>query len=233
MTALTKHQIIERLYTGKNFNDCIGKMQPDHLREDLRAEVILVVCEWSDEKVLKLHSDGVLEFFVVRVILNTIKSNTSPFAKKYRRYHEEFTQISDRRTAIEEAVTNNHYDNSYFSRSPGSIAKVEAFEEAGTLEERQLREDLEDATLADINNLYWYDAELIRLYMKHGNFRAIEKVTGIPYTSCFNSIKKSLSLLKRRAKGEVSGQPATLFTKEEMKAIQSGSLKITNQNSKL
>lgn len=221
MTAtLTKDQIIERLYTGKNFNDCIGKMQPEYLRDDLRAEVILVVCEWSDEKVVKLYSEGVLEFYVVRVILNTIKSNTSPFAKKYRQQLLEYN--TDDPDDCGDAARRKHLE------SVAEKVSVRQADQPDELEERQLREDLEDATLADISNLYWYDAELVRLYMKHGNFRAIERETGIPFASCYKNVRKSLDLLKRRAKGEVVNVPGVLFSRDELKGIQDGALKLKN-----
>jgi hypothetical protein len=45
---LNKEQIIEQLYLSKNFNDCISKMQPIELQDDLKAEVILVVCELDE-----------------------------------------------------------------------------------------------------------------------------------------------------------------------------------------
>jgi hypothetical protein len=37
-----------------------------------------------DEKIISLNKDGALEFYVVRVILNQVKSKTSPFVRKYR-----------------------------------------------------------------------------------------------------------------------------------------------------
>lgn len=90
---MTREKIIEQLFTGKNFNDCLSKMEPDHLREDLRQEVALVVCEWPDEKVIGLWERKELEFYVVRVILNMIKSNSSKFYRMYRQpvaqLHEE------------------------------------------------------------------------------------------------------------------------------------------------
>ena len=81
---MTKNQIIEQLFTGKNFNDCISKMDPDYLREDLKMEVIAVVCEWPEEKVKALFYEGKLEFYVVRVILNMLSNKYSPFYKKFR-----------------------------------------------------------------------------------------------------------------------------------------------------
>ena len=90
---MTRNQIIEDLFVGKNFNDCISKMEPSHLREDLKMEVISIVCEWPEEKVIKLYKDGVLDFFVVRVIINQVQSKKSPFFKKYRKEFIELNPI--------------------------------------------------------------------------------------------------------------------------------------------
>lgn len=185
----TKNAIIEKLFTGKNFRDCISKMKPDHLQDDLKMEVILVVCEWSEEKVVKLHNDGALEFYVVRVILNLIQSTTSPFYKKYR------------------MVTVPLNGNTKHLHSDDDI------------EERMMREELEDATLDQINQLYWYDAELVRIFMRVGTFRAVGQDIGIPWQTCYKTIKKALKILKGKAMPEV--QP--LFTKEELKFIQQDS----------
>lgn len=128
---------------------------------------MVVVCELPEEKVIKLHRDRVLEFYVVRVIINMIRSRVSPFAKKYRTHHIELT---DREVA-----------------------------EESDLEGRELKEQLEDLALAEIPNLYWYDAKLISLYMDLGSFRAIEQATRIPHVSCYKTIKKSFAELKRLA----------------------------------
>jgi hypothetical protein len=47
---VTRNQIIENLFTGTNFNDCICKMEPQHLQQDLKMEVISIVCEWPGRK---------------------------------------------------------------------------------------------------------------------------------------------------------------------------------------
>jgi hypothetical protein len=180
---MTKNQIIEQLFRGKNFNDAIFKMEPAHLRDDLKMEVITIVCEWPEEKILKLHSDNALDFYVVRVILNQAKSSTSPFAKKYRAPFLELKDVADHSESIED---------------------------------RQVREQMEDFALEEIERLYWYDAEMIRLYLKLGSFRAIEEHTGIPFISCYKNIKKSMATLKKRALEE---KPRTIFTKKEIEFI--------------
>lgn len=161
---MTKNQIIEDLFKGKNFNDCLNKMEPEHLREDLRQEVILIICELPEEKIIKMYTDSVLEYFTARVIVNQIKSKTSPFAKKYRNVNLEL----------------NNYE---------VADNVE-------IEERELREVIEDLAMIEVDKLHWYDKGLIELYMKYGNYRAIEEVTRIPFSSCFKTIKKSLKEVK-------------------------------------
>lgn len=182
---MTKNQIIENLFTGKNFTDCIGKMEPRHLQEDLKMEVISIVCEWPEEKIVQLYKDKALEFYVVRVILNQATSPRSGFYYKFRKDQ-----------AVE--LTANIPDNKEDQR------------------EREVKETIEHIALEEINKLYWYDAEMIRLYMKLGSFRAIEEHTGIPFISCYKNIKKSLATLKKKAIEKAE----PLFSKEELKFIQ-------------
>ena len=186
---MTRDSIISKLYQGRNFLDCINKMEPAHLRDDLKQEVITVVCGWDDDKIKKLHHDGALEFYVVRVILNHIQSKTSPFYKKYRMTHDE-----------------------YDPHAP----KMQVADACDTAD-RQIREDLEDLALEHIDSLYWYDAELLRMYMRLGNFRAIQKETGIPFISCYKNIQKSIAILRARV---VPSQPEPVFTREELRQIQ-------------
>lgn len=164
---MTRSQIIEQLFLSKNFNDCINKMDPDYLREDLKQEIILIVCEWDDDKIINLHNRGELEFFVVRVIINQIKSNTSPFAKKYRTFNEQLP------------------DN-------------DIMDDCAEIENQQLQELKESFAVAELDKLPWYNKGLIQLYLKHGNYRAIEKLTGIPFVSCYKTIKKSLNSIKQK-----------------------------------
>lgn len=169
---MNKAQIIEQFYNSRDFNEVLAKMEPDHLREDLKQEIILIVCQWDEEKIIALHSRGELGFYVVRIILNQVKSKSSPFAKKYRAINLELTKD----VGIDD------------------LSEVEEYEA------RLNKEKMEEEVIKEIDTLYWYDAEMIRLYLKLGNFRAIQKDTGIPFISCYKNIKKSLAALKDKAK---------------------------------
>jgi hypothetical protein len=162
----TKNQIIEELYKSREFNDCINKMEPEHLRDDLKAEVVLILLEIDEVKLMEIHGKGALKFFTARIIINQVFSKTSPFYKQYR---QQFNEINDRF----------------------------AYEETD-IEERATREEIEEKMLSEIDNLYWYNAGIVKLYMKLGNFRAIERDTGIPYASAYKTVKKSFNEIKQK-----------------------------------
>lgn len=200
---MTRDQIIHNLFTGTNFSSCISKMEPDHLREDLKQEVILVVCEMPHEKVIGLYERKELDFYVARIILNHVKSNTSPFYKKYRRaFYEYFGDIrKDQEAGFQ---TKQGVDLTKAGEKAALKHLVVDFTpEEESSRAREDREMLEDEAMAEIAAMkdhkeHWYAYELIQLYIKHNNFRAIEKETRIPFISCYKTIKKTI--LEIRAK---------------------------------
>lgn len=163
----TRNEIVTELYNSKDFNDCIGKMEPEHLRDDLRAEVALILLETDERKLIEMHANGGLKYYTVRIIINSILSKSSPFYKRYRR---QLAELVDRFTVGEDQ----------------------------DFEERMTREEIEDKALSEIDNLYWYNTKMVRLYMEMGNYRAIEKDTGIPYSSAYKTVQKSIEIIKEK-----------------------------------
>jgi len=149
-------------------------MEPEHLREDLKQEVILIICELPEAKIIDLNSRKELEYYAVRVILNQINSNTSPFAREYK------------------------------NNIGAGLAGSEIIEDDSEPEEikcREEKEKLEDKVLRIVNTTHkkdknWYKKELLKLYMELGDYRSISKATLIPFVSCFHSITDYVSNLK-------------------------------------
>lgn len=191
---MTRDQIITALFKGKNFNQCIGKMEPEHLRDDLKMEVMAIVCEWTEERILGLYSRGELEYFVVRVILNQIQSNTSPFYRKYRSVILGY--IEDVGDAAENLSTarQRHFANVVLRANEAMRTTTEE-----EIEERREREEAEERALAGVHELDWYDAGMLQLYLKVGSYRGIEQETDIPFTSCYKTIQKAFKELKEKA----------------------------------
>jgi hypothetical protein len=167
MTA--KNKIIADLYQSKEFTDAIDKMEPEHLRDDLRQEVIVILLETPEERIIKMHEDGGLRFYTVRVILNLIKSSTSPLFKKYRKPVEEYHE------KLAPCVVDSFIPDS---------------------EIRIKRELQEDKALEFIETLYWYERDMVKLYLKLGNYRAIEEETNIPWESCYSTIRKVIKKVR-------------------------------------
>jgi len=49
-----------------------------------------------------------------------------------------------------------------------------------------------------INNLYWYDQEILKMYVELGSVRKVSKQTGIPHTSIFITIKNIRKCIKQQ-----------------------------------
>jgi hypothetical protein len=85
---MVKNEILAQYWTSKEVNDAFDKMHPEELRYDLKAEVFLVLCEMNEDKLVGLYERNELKFYIVRIMLNMIKSDRSTFYKNYRNYTE-------------------------------------------------------------------------------------------------------------------------------------------------
>ena len=92
---LTKNDIITGLYTDKDIDNAIKKMQPFELQDDLRQEMFMVLCEMDEAKFMSMHTGGFLKFYLVRTMLSMIKSDRSTFFNKFRRVFTEWTEKHD------------------------------------------------------------------------------------------------------------------------------------------
>lgn len=85
-----RQQIIEQLYIDPDIGKGIAKMKPEDLQDDLRQEMFLVLCEMPEEKIVQMHRDGYLKFFLVRTMLNMMKSDRSTFYNQFRKVYTEW-----------------------------------------------------------------------------------------------------------------------------------------------
>jgi hypothetical protein len=85
---MSRDKIIAEFWESKAVNEAFEKMQPVELQADLKAEVFLVLCEMEEEKLIGLYQRNELKYYMVRIMLNMIKSDRSNFFKNYRNYTE-------------------------------------------------------------------------------------------------------------------------------------------------
>lgn len=84
------------MYTDKDINEAIGKMQPVDLQDDLRQELYLVLCEQSEERLFEMYTKGWIKYFLVRTICNMAKSDRSTFFKTFRKTFVEYGDHHDK-----------------------------------------------------------------------------------------------------------------------------------------
>jgi DNA-directed RNA polymerase specialized sigma24 family protein len=104
----TKAVIIQTLYESKEINQAISKMQPAELRDDLKQEMFLVLCELSDDKVEDMYERNVLKYYVVRMMLNMMTGRRSSFEKKFRQVFTEILEEPEGKGFIIEDTGEHH-----------------------------------------------------------------------------------------------------------------------------
>ena len=93
---MTRSQILEAMYADPDISAAIGKMDPPELRDDLRQEIFLVLAEMDEALLIQRHREGWLRYYIVRTMLNMIKSDRSTFYNRFRRGFEELGDIGER-----------------------------------------------------------------------------------------------------------------------------------------
>jgi DNA-directed RNA polymerase specialized sigma subunit len=148
---MDKNKIVEEFWLNDEVNQAFAKMQPEELQYDLKAEVFLVLLEMDEKKLIGLYERKEIRFYIVRTMLNMIKSDRSQFWKKYRNYTE--------------------------------------------LEQNNVIDIMEWG----IENLHWYQKEILNLYTFEFNKNAKElsRKTGIPYMSIIRTLKQTKTELKK------------------------------------
>lgn len=135
-------------------------MNPLELRQDLKQEIFLVLCDMDAEKLFELHNRNELRFYAVRIMLNMIQSKTSAFYVKFRKHLE---------------VTNGLTQNT----SEDETEKV--CEETFIKNFNQISNRFE--LLTD------YEKDLFNLYIEKGrNASVIARQTTIPKRSIYHTL---------------------------------------------
>jgi hypothetical protein len=87
--------IITEIFHSSELKQVINKMNPAHLRDELLSEVMLVICQLPEERLIQMYEDGYLKYYVVRTILNMMQSDKSSFFFKFRNSPVEFNNEID------------------------------------------------------------------------------------------------------------------------------------------
>ena len=71
---MVKNEILAEYWESKEVNDAFGKMQPEELQYDLKAEVFLVLCEMDEQKLVGMYERNELKFYIWKIKIRISKS---------------------------------------------------------------------------------------------------------------------------------------------------------------
>ena len=83
------NKIAEDLFTsGWLKKECYKLSSDKMLMDDFLQEMLLVILEYPNDKMIEAYNKGQHQFLIKRIINNNWNSSTSPFYKKYRKYND-------------------------------------------------------------------------------------------------------------------------------------------------
>jgi len=159
----SKNDIINELCHDAEFKNICNKISK-HKSEDFYSETILQIMEQPSERLEEIYQKGINGFklYCTYIAWNMYRNKYSPFNKKYAFKYVELTNTQ-------------------------LFEKVEQINAEELLNAVNKRIDF-------INESYKgqfpYDVKMLELYISTGSLRKMAKATGIPHTTCYNSINR-------------------------------------------
>ena len=138
--------------------------------DDALQELMVCLFEKDKDKLNQIYLRDGLLWYCIRALALMLKSSTSRYYYKYKKYY----------TLIDGNITADQVADLGFS---------------GTNSTHKMLDNIEDI----VNELYWYDREVFKLYYFQNNtLVGLAEQTGISRTSIFNTIKRVKSYIKKR-----------------------------------
>lgn len=196
MIEFDRTAVIRDLYESKEVSRAIAKMEPAELRDDLRQEMFVVLCELPEEKLQDMHEKGYIRWYVIRTMLNMATSGRSTFARTFRSLVVGYNEDAGHPLVQVEDGPEHYYDAwtaPAVARRTSSKLKKEYYGDAWTPSKAaeaiqvtapSFNEELENRVNAAVGGLHFYESTLLKMYAQHGNnCRPVAELTGIPVRS--------------------------------------------------
>lgn len=88
ITEIAKQRMVETMIT----NIAHQSMSAD--LKDLSQMVYMILLEYDEQKLQELWGHKQMSYFLARIIINQFRSSNSPFHTIYRKYQENYVDIS-------------------------------------------------------------------------------------------------------------------------------------------
>mgnify|MGYP003630346257 CR=1 FL=1 len=163
--------------------------------EDLLHECLVALFEKDESLIESLRENKALQFYCVRILMNMWNSSTSSYHYKYR-FQKKFLFQLFSEYSQEKMAEKNHL--------------TPTIQEMRNDLHNQFLDNAVDSLHEILDELYWYDAELFKLYKfgsnngKKWTLNTLAEKTGISRTSIFDTTNRVMKYLDKRMKEETT-----------------------------
>lgn len=98
---MSKQEIIQELANNNTIHEIVNNITKAPLSEDeldFIQDLYINLLEKDDKVIEDLYNKNQLKFFITRIVLNNLRSVTSPFYYKYRRWTSKKQDIDETNT---------------------------------------------------------------------------------------------------------------------------------------
>lgn len=83
-----KNKIVEEIFNSNLLSTLFKNMSvKGNDFEDLQQEILLILLEYDDDKIIEMYNNKQLKWFIIKLIKNQYFSVNSPYYKKYKKYY--------------------------------------------------------------------------------------------------------------------------------------------------
>jgi DNA-directed RNA polymerase specialized sigma24 family protein len=162
---MTRDDIIKELVNDKEYRRICNKIAGNTgLGDDLYSELMLSLIEFKHLEKVYRESEGKFFFYVIRCALNMFRNKRSKFNKTYR---ANYAELDDNKEMMMEQEIKIDIE----AVSAKVYAEIESIKQS-------------------YGNNFPYQVGLLQLYLKYGTLRKLSRETGIPLSSCYNTLKE-------------------------------------------
>lgn len=191
-----RNEIIQELCNDSEYKKICYKISTSN-KEDFYSECILRIIELNDERIEQIYNAGLNDFklYCTYIAWAMFKNKYSPFNKKYNQkfISIEYVEQGYNHTAKGGSGSGNK------SIDTTTIKKIKSLQEEKELDFELLSSNINTrmkVIKASYKDDFPYDVKMFELYLKLGSLRKISKATGIPHTTCYNSVNRIKTKIK-------------------------------------
>lgn len=178
-----KERILAQLADRKDIKGVIQNITEgdEYYSEELYQELFLVLCELDEERIVSMYNEKWLDWYIVRTLSNMFNSVNSRF---YYNIKKPIVNKVDHVTEDERDMIEEYPAPPQLALPDNTGRSIEV--------KHQYLEELETA----INQLYWFNKEIVNHYLKLGTIKKVSEATGINTATISLTLQASRKELK-------------------------------------